>query len=118
MTRTFASKTDTNSIGLGEISPKEFAQFIGKKMVLVQGHHVECVPRADWSCNVAQYFVDGVRFGPVKDLMVDPFQTGISHESLNMDRPRQRVRLSTPSGPLRPLWDELNRGWYSRLPGV
>ena len=27
--------------GLGEISPKEFAQFIGKEMVLAHGHRVE-----------------------------------------------------------------------------
>jgi hypothetical protein len=31
--------------GLGEISPKEFAQFIGKEMVLAHGHHVEYPPR-------------------------------------------------------------------------
>jgi hypothetical protein len=30
--------------GFGEISPKEFAQFIGKEMVLAQGHHVEYAP--------------------------------------------------------------------------
>ena len=32
--------------GLGEISPKEFAQFIGKEMVLAHGHRVEYAPRA------------------------------------------------------------------------
>jgi topoisomerase-4 subunit B len=33
--------------GLGEINPKEFAQFIGKEMVLAHGHHVEYAPRAE-----------------------------------------------------------------------
>ena len=33
--------------GLGEISPKEFAQFIGKEMVLAHGHRVESAPRAE-----------------------------------------------------------------------
>jgi len=33
--------------GLGEISPEEFAQFIGKEMVLAHGHHVEYAPRAE-----------------------------------------------------------------------
>ncbi len=33
--------------GLGEISPKERAQFIGKEMVLAHGHHVEYAPRAE-----------------------------------------------------------------------
>jgi topoisomerase-4 subunit B len=32
--------------GLGEISPKEFQQFIGKEMVLAHGHLVEYAPRA------------------------------------------------------------------------
>ena len=30
--------------GLGEISPKEFAQFIGKEMVLAHGHRAESGP--------------------------------------------------------------------------
>ena len=30
-----------------EISPKEFAQFIGKEMVLAHGHRVESAPRAE-----------------------------------------------------------------------
>ena len=34
-------------MGLGEISPKEFAQFIGKEMVLAHGHHVEYAPRTE-----------------------------------------------------------------------
>jgi hypothetical protein len=29
------------SIGLGEISPREFAQFIGKEMVLAHDHHTK-----------------------------------------------------------------------------
>ena len=33
--------------GLGEISPKEFQQFIGKEMVLAHGHRVEYAPRAE-----------------------------------------------------------------------
>ena len=32
---------------MGEISPKEFAQCIGKEMVLAHGHHVEYAPRAE-----------------------------------------------------------------------
>jgi topoisomerase-4 subunit B len=33
--------------GLGEISTTEFAQFIGKEMVLAHGHRVEYAPRAE-----------------------------------------------------------------------
>ena len=33
--------------GLGEISPKEFAQFSGKEMVLAHGHRVEHASRAE-----------------------------------------------------------------------
>jgi len=33
--------------GLGGISPKEFAQFIGKEMMLAHGHRVEYAPRAE-----------------------------------------------------------------------
>jgi len=34
------NETITPFKGLGEISPKEFQQFISKEMVLAQGHHV------------------------------------------------------------------------------